>query len=199
MKRAIECGITAGALLAALCGAALAWEEPEAAYAKYQRAALTGDEQQMMRFWTSARRAQVAALPEARRQYELASAGAAVPLAYTLQAKSVSRDGQSARLVLAAAGDAFAEAKPEPMYGSVRMVLEGGAWKVAEARWSKSPPAGLAQPRAAGAQAPAAVPVRDMTRPAGRPVQANPPVLRPGTPGCVYKAVMTDEEISRCR
>lgn len=198
MKSAVECGIAAAAL-AALCGAALAWEEPDAAYAKYQRAALAGNQQEMIRLWTAARRTQVAALPEAQHDAELASAAAAVPLAYTLQAKTVSRDGQSARLTLSAAGEAFVEARPDTMVGSVRMLLEGGAWKVAEARWSKSPPAGVAQPRAAGAQASAAVPLRDMTRPAGKPVQANPPVLRPGTPGCVYKGVMTDEEIARCR
>jgi hypothetical protein len=92
------------------------------------------------------------------------------------------------------------------MYGTVRMLMENGEWKVDETSWSNERPAILATPKPA-APAPAGNPAAK-TAPAakgGAPVvgsmESGLPSRRLGEakPPCVYKPVMTAQDIENCR
>jgi hypothetical protein len=180
------------ASLALLSGAARAWEEPDSVYSKYHHAVMTGNAEEMLRLTVSARRAELAQ----RKDIELRQQHASMPVAYALERKTVSRDGQSARLYFSAAGEAFPTPKSGAQYGIVRLVLEGGEWRLADQSWAREKPAEIAPARA---QAGEGGRVRDMTHP--RPGQGRPsaPLLRIARPDCSYKPVMSDEEIERCR
>jgi hypothetical protein len=177
------------ALLASFAGATRAWEEPEAVYAKYHHAIMTGNAEEMIRLTPAARRAEVAA----RKESELRQLTAALPVAYALEQKVVSRDGQNARLIYSASGEAFEVPRAGAQFGIVRLALELGEWRLIDQSWAREKPAELAPARA---QASEGGRLRDMTRP-NRPT--TPPVLRVARPGCTYKGVMSDEEIERCR
>jgi hypothetical protein len=84
------------------------------------------------------------------------------------------------------------------------MVMESGEWKVDELAWSNekpsaaetgptiaAPPAAAAKPVTASKASPKAV----------APAAAPPPARKLGEakPECVYKPVMTNEDIERCR
>jgi hypothetical protein len=92
----------------------------------------------------------------------------------------------------------------EPMYGRVKMVMESGEWKVDELAWSNdkpsaadlvpavaAPPAAAVKPVTASKPAPKAVAPAPAPRPA--------PKLGEAKPECVYKPVMSNEDIERCR
>ena len=59
--------------------------------------------------------------------------------AYALRNKSVTPDGKSARLLVSGPGELQEGDKPETIYGTVRMVMEGGAWKVGDTEWTNNP------------------------------------------------------------
>ena len=176
------------ALLAA-SSIALAWEEPDAVYAKFHNAVLTGNMDEMIRLTPSARRSEVAMHKETELQQHLRT----TPTAYALEQKLLSRDGQTARLFLSASGELFPVPKAGSQFGIVRMALESGEWRVIDQSWAREKPAELSPARA---QVSEGGRVRDVTRPAA-PTRA--PVLRAAGPGCRYEPVMSDEEIERCR
>jgi hypothetical protein len=190
MKTSVAATMGLAALLASFAGAARAWEEPDAVFAKYHRAIMAGNAEEMIRLTPAARRAELAA----RKESELRRLTAALPAAYALEQKVVSRDGQSARLIYSAPGEAFEVPRAGAQFGIVRMALEGGEWRLVDQSWAREKPAELAPARS---QASEGGRVRDMTRANHRPVP--PPVLRVARPGCTYKGVMSDEEIARCR
>ena len=173
------------ALLAA--GGARAWEEPDAAYAKFHRAVKAGNAEEMLRLSTAARRGDMAS----RKDAEVREAQAAQPDAFALEQKTVSRDGQMAKLFLSAPGAAFAPAKAGAQYGIVRLALENGEWKVAGENWAREKPLELLPAHGQVSEA-----THDMT-PAK--AQTKPPTLHLARPACSYKGVMSDEEIERCR
>jgi hypothetical protein len=126
-----------------------------------------------------------------------------MPRAFTLLNKSVAPGGKSARLMVTGPGQPIiAGARPQPMYGDVKMVNENGEWKVDETSWSDQKPAGVATPaRQAAPAAPA--PQRPAAQKAGptQYVPSEPPARRLGAARqeCVYKPVMTNEDLERCR
>ena len=80
MRTSVVATMGIAALLASFSGAARAWEEPDAAYARYHNAILTGNAEEMLRLTPAARRAEVAA----RRDLELRQQTASMPVAYAL-------------------------------------------------------------------------------------------------------------------
>jgi hypothetical protein len=78
------------------------------------------------------------------------------------------------------------------------MVMERGEWKVDESSWSnEAPPAATPAAAPAGARAGA-------SKPAAKAQSAPIPVaparkLGPAKPPCVYKPVMTAEDMENCR
>jgi len=192
------------ALAAALPAAA---QEPEAAYAGYHRAALAGDLADMMRFSDDARRAEIAGMTDAQRAAEAKMAGAAIPRAYTVRGRKLAPDGKSARVYIQGEAGAAPGARPEMLYGTAKMVLQGSEWRVAGIEWSIVDP---------GMPAPPAQPAGKAAAPTGvvTPVEAaaarstpvvgsmnSEPVRKFGQqkPPCVYKPVMTQEDIDNCK
>lgn len=127
-----------------------------------------------------------------------------MPRGFVIRAKAANPDGQAARLYLSGQGTDMIVDKLETLYGTARLVLEGGAWRVAGVEWTNQDP-GL--PPQASPGKPAAKPAPPAAAPASRagaPVGAleGAPVLRKlGTqkPPCVYKPVMSQEDLDNCR
>ncbi|HEX2651670.1 MAG TPA: hypothetical protein VHN19_17205 [Burkholderiales bacterium] len=188
MKNRIA-GLGMAALIAA--GGAQAWEEPDATFAKFHEAVKSGNAEEMVRLSTSARRGDMSS----RKDAELREAQAATPAAFALEQKTVSRDGQAAKLYLSAPGDAFSPARAGAQYGIVRLALEAGEWRITGETWAREKPVELLPARSPASNASGA------ERPRMPAAQAQPkaPVLRLARPACTYKGVMSDEEIERCR
>ena len=190
------------ALAAALPAAA---QDPEAAYAGYHRAALNGDFGELMRFADDARRTELAAMSPAQRSAESKMAGAALPPSYSVRRRDLAPNGETARLYLAGQSAAQPGAKPEMLFGTARMVKQRGDWRVAGVDWSNVDPglpAHAPPPRAAGAAgrpAPAAAAAAQPAPQVGAII--GDPVRKLGRqkPPCVYKPVMTQEDIDNCK
>jgi hypothetical protein len=187
------------ALLLALPAHAI--EEPEAAYARYHRGIFAGSAADMLQNSAGAERAELAAQPPVRQVAIMQSLSTTVPRAYVLRAKDFSADGQSARLVLNGVGIATGSQRPETLYGTIRMVVERGEWKVAGSEWSPREPGPAAFKPAAKSAGAAAAPV---------PPKGSPPVvgsmsaaperkLGVAKEPCVFKPVMTAEDLENCK
>lgn len=175
-------------------------EEPEAVYAKFHRAAVSGNLDEMVRYGPAAQRAELAAMSQAQKEASVKMMAALLPRAYLLQQKTVNPNGQSARLIVSGNSDFQPGDKPETLYGTIRMEMQGGEWKVAGMDWSNSRPAGLAEsrpaPKAAPAPRPQAATARGTVNAVGTPVEKK---LGTAKPPCVYKPVMTAEDMENCR
>jgi hypothetical protein len=189
------------ALAAALpLGAA---EEPEAVYAKFHRALHAADLQEMLRYATDAQRAEMAAMSPAQKSASLKMMAVMLPRAYALKDKSIAPGGQAARLALSGTAPQLIDGKPETLYGTIRMVMQRGEWKVAASDWTNTAPATsqpAAKPAARAAAAPQkATPQSRATLPVGALESAPGPKLGTQKPVCVYKPVMTAEDLEACR
>ncbi|HXC38693.1 MAG TPA: hypothetical protein VN667_07075 [Burkholderiales bacterium] len=175
-----------------LATAAALAEEPEAVYGRYHRVAAAGDVEEMQRYVSAAQRAEIAAMSAGQKEALSKMNATTMPRAYTLKRKISSPDGRSARLFVITLGQA------DTLYGVIRMAMEGGEWKVGEVRWNSEEPMELkpvpAKPAAAAAPQPArAAPLVGSTTGA--------PERKLGTqkPDCVFKPVMTAEDLENCR
>ena len=186
------------AILFSLAFAAPAADEPEAVYAKWHRATVTGNLEEMTRYAPDAQRAEIAGMSQAQKDAAVKLAAASMPRAFLLRSKSVEPGGQGARLAVSGPGAAILGDRPEMLYGSIRMVMVRGEWKVSEANWSNVQPAQPQSAPAKAAPAKATAPARGVA-PVGSLDSA--PVRKLGTakPPCVYKPVMTAEDVENCR
>jgi hypothetical protein len=130
-----------------------------------------------------------------------------IPRGYVIRARSLGTGGEGARLHLAGQGTDIIQGKPETLYGTARMVKQRGEWKVASVEWNNQDPGLPAQaaparaarkPAAAQPQKPAA-PAKPMA-PVGS-LEGEPVLRKLGTqkPPCVYKPVMTQEDLDNCK
>ena len=195
---------SAAALFLLLPCAAPAAEEPEVVYAKFHRAAASGDLEEMARYGPDARRAELATMSAAQKDASVKMAAVMMPRAFTLRSKLVNPDGRSARLVVSGAGENLVGGKRETLYGEIRMVMERGEWKVNESGWSNEQPKIPAPVRPAGAPSVDKAAVKAAGKPQGAPVvgSASPRPLRTlgaAKPPCVYKPVMTAQDVENCR
>src|SRR5258706_16129940 len=111
---------TALALLLAaflLPGAALAQTEPEAVYAKFHRAAVSGDVDEMARYGQAAQRAEIASMSAAQKQATAKMMAVLLPRAYLLNSKTVAPNGQSARLIVSGSSALGPDGRPETLDG----------------------------------------------------------------------------------
>ena len=207
---------TALCLMLLLPAAAIAAEEPEAVYAKFHRAIAAGDLEEMLRYAPDETKAEMAAMSAAQKAASVKMIAALMPRTYVLKDKSVNPDGQGARLVLSGAGPVMLGDKPETLYGTIKMVMQRGDWKVRESNWSNSVPV-MAQPApkpaapaAAAAAKPAVAapssgkaaaltPKEKSTAPIGSMDSAPEKKLGKQKPPCVYKPVMSAEDLENCR
>jgi hypothetical protein len=185
-------------------------DEPEAVYAKFHRAVMSGNIEEMIKYGPTSRRAELLSMSEASRDAALKMAQYMMPRAFTLQRKTVQPNGRSTLIV---SGPWTSEGlKLETVYGVIRMITEDGEWKVDESSWTNQRPDNLATPQpaappAAAAKAPssAAVPVKGAAAAAGAPVVGSMNSTTPGRtlgaakPDCVYKPVMTARDMENCK
>ena len=190
---------------AALClmlwlpAAAIAAEEPEAVYAKFHRAVVAGDLGEMLRYASDAQKAELGAMSAAQKAASVKMIAALMPRTYVLKDKSVNPNGQGARLVLSGAGPVMLGDKPETLYGTIRMVMQRGDWKVGESSWSNGVPVmSQAAPKPAAPAAAAAPKTKNMA-PVGSLDGAPEKKLGKQKPTCVFKPVMTAEDLENCK
>jgi len=166
-------------------------EEPEAVYGKYHRVAASGDIEEMQRYVSAAQRAEIAAMSAAQKGALAKMNATTMPRAYSLKRKIAAPDGRSARLFVVTPG------QDDTIYGVIRMAMEGSEWKVVDVRWSSEEPMEVksvpAKPAAAQPAPARAAPLVGSTTGA--------PERKLGTqkPDCVFKPVMTAEDLENCR
>jgi hypothetical protein len=183
------------ALLLPPC-AALAQNEPEAVYAKFHRAAVSGDVDEMARYGHAPQRAEIASMSAAQKQATAKMMAVLLPRAYLLNSKTVAPNGQRARLIVSGASTFNPDGRPETLYGTIRMELENGEWKVGNMDWSNTRPAAFTQAKpAAAAPASRAPAARSGTAVGTQPERK----LGAAKPPCVYKPVMTAEDVENCK
>jgi hypothetical protein len=184
------------ALAAALPAAA---QDPETAFARYHRAAVAGDVNEMMRYASDEQRADLAAMSPAQRAAMSKMAAATMPRGFTVRDKQLSANGQSARLRLLGLGPGIMDGKPEKVYGTAQLLRQRGEWKVANVDWTNQDPGPAAAPAPANAKAKPAISAAHGAAPVGS-LQGEP-VKKFGRqrPPCVYKPVMTQEDIDNCK
>jgi len=191
------------ALLSLAAAPARAADEPEVVYGKYHRAVMAGDLEEMLKHGPAQRRSEMRGLSESHREAALKMARFMMPRAFSLQKKSVSPKGR-ATLIVSGPGD-LGQQKMGTIYGTIELMLEGGEWKVDESNWSSEKPANLAAAPADKPAAKSAPATKSAAPAAGAPMvgtMAPPQPVRPlgkAKPPCVYKAVMTAEDLENCK
>ncbi len=176
--------------------AASATDEPEAVYARFHRAAMAGDLDEMLKYGPAQRRAEMQGLSGAHREAALKMVQLMMPLAFKLERKTVNPNGR-ATLIVSGPTDDVVRGK-QTVYGIIKMLMENGEWKVDESNWSDQKPEILSAPKPA-APAPSAEKGAISTK--GAQAVGSPAGRRLGEakPECVYKPVMTAEDMERCR
>jgi hypothetical protein len=107
---------------------ACAAEAPEAVYAKFHRAVVAGDFNEMIKYGTAKQAAETRAMPPAARQAALELVRRLMPKTYSLAGKRIETDERmTLRLVSQGAGGISS--------GTARMQMENGEWKVDEVNW----------------------------------------------------------------
>ncbi len=203
MKSTTLRALAIAAILLVPC-APLAAEEPEAVYAKFHRGAVSGNLEEMFRYAPAARRAELMTMSAAQKDAQVKMVALMLPRAFVVRNKTLNPAGSSARLMLSGPGTRFIDGKTETFYGVIAMVQEAGEWKVSESNWSNEQPANFAAARpTASAAAPAAAgkaPAKAAAKaPASMVGSPAPRTLGAAKPPCVYKAVMTAEDVENCK
>ena len=191
---------TARALLLciALPLAAFAADPPEVVYAKFHRAAASGDLDEMLRYAPAAQRAEINAMSPAQKQAQVKMVAVLLPRAFVVQSKTPNKGGQGLLLQVSGPGELIPGLRPETLYGSIQMLMEGGEWKVGEMNWSNTKPAAMqvhGAPSAPAGKAPAPAARGGATAIGTQPDRK----LGTARPPCVYTAVMTAEDLENCR
>jgi hypothetical protein len=186
------------ALLVLLPCAAPAADEPEAVYARFHRAAMGGNLDEMLTYGLEQRRAEMQGASATTRDAALRLVQFMMPRAFKLENKTV--NARTGRATLIVSGPWEDGSRMQTVYGTVMMVMENGAWKVDETTWSNEKPAIASAPKPAAPPADKAagkVPANG----AAQAVGSMAPGRRLGEakPECVYKPVMTAEDVERCR
>ncbi len=195
--------------------AAPAAEEPEGVFAKYHRAAMAGDMDAMLEYSLARQRAEMKAVAPVHRESAMTMVRAMMPRIVTVERKVI-ESKERATLVVSGPWEGGPSGRVQ-VYGTVRMLMEDGEWKVIGAGWSTEKPAILSA-RPAPAPAPAPVPQAAGTAPgkAGKPApvfagKGGAPVvgsmesgsvgrkLGAAKPECVYKPVMTAQDMENCK
>jgi hypothetical protein len=187
------------ALLAALllilpCTAA-AQEDPETVYGKFHRALMAGNVDEMNKYGTPGGAAEIAKLSPDQRKGVFEMMKKFVPSSYTITARQPGADPR--RLTLRATGTIASPftGKPEPSEGVIQMVKMGNDWKVDESNWNSGKPGAAPPPSAAMRSEPQRLPVPSRSAAPKAPERVMGAAKEP----CVYKPVMTNVDMERCR
>jgi hypothetical protein len=132
---------SAAAILALLPAATHAQEDPEAVYAKMQRAALSGNSDEVIGFASAKQKADLASKSKAEKDAVIGFMAKLMPKSYSVTDKSIAADGNSALLRATGSGGLGGGA----MYLNANFVKEAGAWKVDQWDWSNNKPGPMAK------------------------------------------------------
>ncbi|HEY8069520.1 MAG TPA: hypothetical protein VIF38_11585 [Burkholderiales bacterium] len=184
------------AVLAVLPRAAPAAEEPEAVYARFHRAAMAGDVDEMLKYGLAKRRAEMQGASAATREATLKLVQFMAPRAFKLENKAVNARAGRATLIVSGPFEGGRH-DMDTVYGTVKMLMENGEWKVDEASWGYDKPPVLAAQKPAGPAAGKGAASTTGAQPVGSTSQVRK--LGEAKPECVYKPVMTAEDVERCK
>ena len=193
-------------LLSLLPAVARAADDPEAVYAKMHQAMRANQAEELLGFASAKQKAVLAATPKAQRDGVIAFMSKLAPQTYRITGKSIAPDGTSAQLQAEGRGGLGGDGA---MYLDAVFVMEAGTWKVDKWGWnSDKPPAmammGQARPAATPAAAKpksaesAPAPARKKAALAAAPPVETKPQMGVSRPECVYKPVMTDDDMLAC-
>ena len=166
------------ALLALMPRIAAAADDAEATYAKFHRAMLAGNLDDLNRYGTPGGGEELAKMPAPQRKQVLDMMKSLMPKRYKIVDRQLSSDGSKLRFRMTGTGSGFG-GEGSTHEGVVVMLKQGGEWKVDDVKWDE------AKQGAASSAAP--VP----------PAAAKKPAAADRQP-CVFKPAMSDEEIKRC-
>ena len=189
MQSATAMRLIAACILVFLAAAAGAADEPEAVYQKLHNATLAGNVDEMLKYASAAQRAEISGLPG--RGTALKFLATMMPRSYAVNSKVLGPDGKTARIL--ATGAHSVMGKTQPMYGAISLRKEAGEWKVDQWGWSNDKPDDESPAVSVPAPARAA-------KPKATAAPREPTLKHVETKGdCVFKPVMTDEDLARCR
>lgn len=201
-------------------------DDPAAVYRNFHQAMIDADMDGMRKWGTKAKGDELAAASAVEKKMMLGLMASMTPKTYQVKSSEVSADGSKATLYLSA--EQVDKGKTETVLATVTLLKEGGAWKVDLSSWGGSQPSGPAPqsaaakpaaaeppkpvavelPKQAAAPTPAArlAPAAPVAQPRSAPSRseaaaAKPaaPTLQQSKPPCIYKPVMSDEDLARCR
>ena len=190
-------------------------EDLQTIYRNYHKAVLANDINEMLKWSVKWRSDAFAKISASEKGDAVAFAAKSTPKTYKMTGWIIEPNGRDATLYLSS--DVTDKGKTETFYGSVVFENEGGSWKVAAAGWGRvQSPYATRQGAAANPAAaePATSPTPAAKSTPGAPValpklvrsrseaaMATPaaPIQQQSKPPCVYKPVMTDEDIALCR
>lgn len=197
-------------LFVALAPAALplrAADEPEVVYARFHRAVLAGNLAAMKRDGTAAGGAEIDRMPPAQAKAILEFMRKLMPKDYSITGKDINPNGVSATLRATAKAADVPGGGAGAVRGTIRMLKEGGAWKVEQSNWEAAQAGGVPIPP--DVLKAMLAPKPEQKARSAAPAKKTPVVgsldaaperkLGAAKPPCVYKPVMTNEDIENCR
>lgn len=140
---------------------------------------LTGNLDDMIKYGTPGGGTDIAKLPADQRKKVLDSIKNITPKRYKITARQLSSDGNRLTMRGTGTGATILGEAALPQDGEILMVKQSGEWKVDEVNWK--------------GRKPGAAPATSTMSPA--PEKKLGAAKEP----CVYKSVMTDEDMARCR
>lgn len=179
---------SAAMVLAVLPAGALAQEDPEAIYAKLHSATLAGNSDEVLSYATARQKADLASKSKAERDAVIQVLGKLMPRTYSITGKTIAPDGNSAVLHGSGVSELMGRSQ---MYLTANFLKEAGAWKVDQWQWTND------KPRAAMNRA-APKPAPSKPAPAATVPAPPAPALGSAAPACVFKSVMTNEDMKAC-
>jgi hypothetical protein len=189
--------------------AATAQEEPEAVFAKFHRAMLEGNLAEMKKYGTPAGAKDLDKLPPEQQKAMLDMVKKLLPETYTITGREGAGSG-SMMLKATGQGTDLMTGRPQTQYGQIRMVKMGKDWKVDKTSWNNRDESGVASPRPSSMPPRAAAQVKPAiapgpavsARPGSAPAVFGAPIERKlgeAKAPCVYKPVMTQQDLENCR
>ncbi len=182
----------------------LSAEEPEGVYTKYHRAVIANDLDGMLEQSLELQRSDMRRMSAANQDAALKMAKAPMPRIFTVERKTPGEDG---RMALTVSGPWSGPDGMVQVYGTAQMLMEKGEWKVIGVSWTTERPAILAAPQRAAAPSAAekpgakAAPVSTKGAPVvgSMAAEATGKKLGVAKPECVYKPVMTAQDMENCK
>ena len=200
--------ISTAMMLALLPAGALAQEDPEAIYAKLHSATLAGNSDEVLSYATARQKADLASKSKAEKDAVIQVLAKLMPRTYSITGKTIAPDGNSAVLRGSGVGELMGRTQ---MYLTANFLKEAGAWKVDQWQWTNDKPTAAMNrpaptPRPAApapqpkpvASVPAAKPTPAKTAPAATAPATPAPAPDSAAPACVFKPVMTSEDMKAC-